>query len=113
MNDKKIKRYLQDAINSDALSHGKMAFISGPRQSGNSTLGRALLSATENEFNWDQSRFRLAWTKDPEASLQGRSDGPVLLDEIHKNRRWKQRLKGLRQLTKNLRKLDHLSFNRL
>lgn len=95
MSDKKIKRYLQDAINSDALLHGKMAFISGPRQSGKSTLGRALLSSTENEFNWDQSRFRLAWAKDPEAALQSRSDGPILLDEIHKDRRWKQRLKGL------------------
>ena len=33
---------MQDAMNEDALLHGKMASISVPRQSVKSTLGRAL-----------------------------------------------------------------------
>jgi predicted AAA+ superfamily ATPase len=89
-----IKRYLHDGIDGDALAHGKMAFISGPRQCGKSTMGRSLLLSPKNEFNWDQSRFRLAWTKDPEVALEHREPGAVLLDEIHKDRKWKQRIKG-------------------
>jgi hypothetical protein len=75
MNNQKIQRYLQDAIVTDALNHEKMAFISGPRQSGKSTLGRALLRSEENIFNWDRTRFRQAWAKDPELALQGRAEG--------------------------------------
>ncbi len=82
----------------DALAYHKMAFISGPRQSGKSTLGRSLLQASENEFTWDQTRFRTAWAKDPEVALQNRGQGPVLLDELHKDHKWKQRLKGLYDL---------------
>jgi uncharacterized protein len=90
-----ISRYLHLNILEDALKHHKMAFISGPRQSGKSTLGRALIPSRQNEFNWDQTRFRLAWARGPERALETRGPGPVLLDEIHKDRRWKQRLKGL------------------
>lgn len=90
----KIQRYLRDGILSDALQHNKMAFISGPRQCGKSTLGRSLLKSPGNEFTWEQTRFRLAWAKDPEVALEQREPGPVLLDEIHKDRKWKQRIKG-------------------
>lgn len=98
MKIEKIKRYLSDTISVDALAYYKMAFISGPRQCGKSTLGRSLLQTPENEFTWDQTRFRTAWAKDPETALQNRGPGPVLLDELHKDRKWKQRLKGLYDL---------------
>ena len=95
------RRYLEEAIRTDALADGKMAFISGPRQVGKTTLGRFLLQTRENEFTWDDQRFRRVWVRDPLGSVSGRGTGPILLDEIHKDRRWKGRLKGLYDLRGN------------
>jgi predicted AAA+ superfamily ATPase len=92
------RRYLEEAIRADALADGKMAFISGPRQVGKTTLGRFLLQTRENEFTWDDQRFRRVWVRDPLGSVSDRGPGPILLDEIHKDRRWKGRLKGLYDL---------------
>ncbi|MBM4353661.1 MAG: ATP-binding protein [Deltaproteobacteria bacterium] len=88
-------RYLEAVVAEDALAAGKMAFISGPRQVGKTTVGRFLLQSEQNVFNWDDQRFRKKWVKDPVESVADRGPGPVLLDEIHKDRRWKGRLKGL------------------
>lgn len=93
-----ITRYLKEGIWKEALSQGKMAFVSGPRQVGKTTLGRHLLASPQNEYNWDDSAFRRAWARDPVSALGERGEGAVLLDEIHKDRRWKQRLKGLYDL---------------
>lgn len=93
-----LERYLGDAIAGDALAAGKMAFVSGPRQVGKTMLGRSLLSDPHNEFSWDDQRFRRAWVRDPLGALATRGSGPVLLDEIHKDRRWKNRVKGLYDL---------------
>lgn len=88
-------RYLKTSIQIDALKDFKMAFISGPRQVGKSTLAKSLLLTEENYFSWDRSVFRKVWVKDPERAIEGCSEGPIVLDEIHKDRRWKLRLKGL------------------
>jgi predicted AAA+ superfamily ATPase len=93
-----IVRYLERPIRDDALADGKMAFISGPRQVGKTTLARGLLSSEANSFTWDDQRFRLRWVKDPVDSIADRDLGPILLDELHKDRRWKTRLKGLYDL---------------
>jgi uncharacterized protein len=93
-----ITRYLDAVIRQDALADRKMAFISGPRQVGKTTLGRGLLESPQNEFTWDDQRFRVSWVRDPVGALGDRASGPVLLDEIHKDRRWKSRLKGLYDL---------------
>ncbi|MBM4369145.1 MAG: ATP-binding protein [Deltaproteobacteria bacterium] len=93
-----IERSLRAPIESDALARGKMALISGPRQVGKSTLARTLLRSGHNEFNWDDERFRRAWTRDPAGAVAGRGPGPILLDEIHKDRQWKRKLKGLYDL---------------
>ena len=73
----------------------KMAFVSGPRQVGKTTLGKSLLKSPQNYFSWDDSRFRMAWSRSSIEALSERGPGPVVLDEIHKDRRWKGRLKGL------------------
>lgn len=72
-----------------------MAFISGPRQVGKTTLAKLWLESPENYFNWDRATFRRIWAKDPDGLLDLIQRGPIVLDDIHKDRRWKQRLKGL------------------
>jgi predicted AAA+ superfamily ATPase len=90
-----LPRYLTETIRTDALAFQKMAFLSGPRQAGKSTIGRALLKHESNEFTWDDEDFRKEWTRSPSGSIAAREDGPILLDEIHKDQRWKQKLKGI------------------
>lgn len=88
-------RYLEAAIRADSLKKGKITLISGPRQVGKTTLSKALLNASENYFSYDQESFRRAWAKSPETALSQRTTGPVVLDEIHKDRMWKRKLKGI------------------
>ncbi len=89
------ERYLFLSIREDALASAKMAFISGPRQVGKTTLAKRFLQAPHNYFTWDDETFRRRWSRSPISALQSRGPGPVVLDEIHKDRRWKTRLKGL------------------
>jgi len=88
-------RYLNSSIKEDALKDHKMVFISGPRQVGKTTLGKQLLKDKNNYFSWDQTKFRRSWAKFPEKILDNIGEGPILLDEIHKDRKWKSKLKGL------------------
>lgn len=88
-------RYLNSTIVKDALKDKKMAFISGPRQVGKTTLGKQLLKDKNNYFSWDQTEFRKTWTKFPERTLDHIGQGPVLFDEIHKDRKWKSKIKGI------------------
>ena len=95
-------RYIQDAILTDPFELGKMAFVSGPRQCGKTTLANQLLSITHHEgnyFNWDDVEFRRLWLRSPAAVLPllhiHPGDRPMMvLDEIHKHRKWKTILKG-------------------
>lgn len=96
------ERYLTGAVKEDALKDGKMVFLSGPRQTGKRTLARALLKSPQNEFSWDSVEFRRSWTRSPAAALAERGPGPVLLDEIHKDRSWKSKLKGLYDTKRSL-----------
>ena len=88
------QRYLSSMVEEDAFASGKMAFVSGPRQIGKTTLGKELLRHPSNYFTWDDISFRRAWLKSPKAALSSVGAGPVVLDEIHKDRRWKNHLKG-------------------
>ena len=89
-------RYLRKPIENDALKDFKMAFITGPRQVGKTTLAQSLmLTDDENYFNWDEQAFKVEWAKSPINAISMRAEGPIVLDEIHKDRRWKGRIKGL------------------
>jgi len=71
----------------------KIVLLSGPRQVGKTTLAKSLSSAWPNPYylNWDSDRdnktiLRQEW--DRKAPL-------VILDEIHKMKGWKSKLKGI------------------
>lgn len=98
-----MKRDLQKAVYELALQRKKMAFISGPRQVGKTTLAKALADQYGEVVykNWDESVFRRLWVKNPnhiksEFSLEYANHTHLLiLDEIHKAKGWKQKLKGI------------------
>ncbi len=88
-------RYLKTDIATDALADLKMAFLSGPRQVGKTTLARAFIRHEQNEFSWDSFSFQVRWNRYPISSVSARGPGPILLDEVHKDKKWKSKLKGL------------------
>jgi len=99
----KKNRYLHKDIQELALGRQKMAFISGPRQVGKTTLAKSYGPHFDQSSyrNWDETEFRRLWTKSPN-SLQGdfrlenlKQSKLLILDEIHKSKGWKQKLKGL------------------
>ena len=92
---KERQRYLAQAIRNDALAKRKMAFVSGPRQVGKTTLAKSLLESLQNYFLYDEEGFRRRWSKSPAEAISGRGEGLVVLDEIHKDRKWKTKLKGI------------------
>ena len=94
------QRYLTHALESLAFADHKMAFVSGPRQCGKTTLARMLLSTRKVGLyrNWDETGFRRAWAKSPSSIIPAAPapDVPlVVLDEIHKERHWKRNLIGV------------------
>ncbi|MEK6623717.1 MAG: ATP-binding protein, partial [Bdellovibrionota bacterium] len=78
----------------------KMVFISGPRQSGKTTLAKDIIEKIPSLYlNWDDSEHRKRIIKrdwDQEQKV-------IVLDEIHKFSRWKNFLKG----TYDTQKQDH------
>jgi hypothetical protein len=94
------KRSLTQPIEDLAFSDHKIAFVSGPRQCGKTTLAKMFLARRKTGLyrNWDQVEFRRAWAQNPSAIIppaEGKEVPLVVLDEIHKDRRWKTRLKGV------------------
>jgi hypothetical protein len=94
-------RYLTPIINELCFSKNKMAFISGPRQCGKTTLAKSLLATrgTGVYYNWDETKFRKQWVKDPQLTLPliiDKTKKPIVIfDELHKAKLWKRNLKGL------------------
>ena len=94
------KRSLAQPIDELTFSGHKIAFVSGPRQCGKTTLAKMLLRqrGIGVYHNWDDVVFRRAWAKDPSLVIPPGKGGAVplvVLDEIHKDRRWKRNLKGV------------------
>jgi uncharacterized protein len=93
------KRYLFESIEELAFRSGKMAFVSGPRQVGKTTMGKMALKERGSGAycNWDDVEFRRKWAKDPKMVVPA-TDGNrlmLVLDEIHKAKSWKRSVKGL------------------
>lgn len=93
-------RSLAQPIAELAFGGRKMALVSGPRQCGKTTLAKMLLRGRKVGLyrNLDQVEFRREWTRNPSAIIPppGEGEAPlIVLDEIHKDRRWKRHLKGV------------------
>jgi len=77
----------------------KMAFVSGPRQCGKTTLAKIMLKKRGKGIynNWDDVEFRRIWTKNPSSIIPKKSKHApiVIFDEIHKAKLWKRTLKGI------------------
>ena len=87
----------------------QMAFVSGPRQVGKTTVCR---HGADAYLNWDDTEDRRLIQKGPDAVAKAvgadkaRSGRPkVVFDEIHKDRRWKGFLKGFFDVHADRKKL--------
>lgn len=88
-----LTRALSAQVEADLSA--KMVLLSGPRQSGKTTLARALLERmhadhAERYLNWDDDEAR---TRILERTFPRR--GLVVFDELHKHTRWRNLLKGV------------------
>jgi predicted AAA+ superfamily ATPase len=86
-------RYLFEPIRTDVAE--KMAFISGPRQVGKTTLAFQLLGTRDRRhpayLSWDDVRVRPRIR----AGELPAGERLIVLDEIHKYARWRGLVKGL------------------
>jgi hypothetical protein len=95
-----FSRGIEPYVRKVLLEYGKMAFISGPRQVGKTTLARKLLDdfGQGRYFSWDDLADQRLFAKDPYSyeRLDRDPARPSLLvfDELHKYRKWKAYLKG-------------------
>lgn len=95
------ERYLETILDEVCFLSGKMAFISGARQCGKTTLAKRILRRYKNGryYNWDEIKFRRLWTKDPSNIIPfptAEDAKPlIILDELHKAKSWKKNLKGV------------------
>jgi len=96
-----INRSLYQTLWQKLSKDGKMVFLSGPRQSGKTTFAKTIASTFTNKlyFNWDILSDKKRFSKNPtffqELDRKDSSPPLVILDEIHKYRRWKEYLKGV------------------
>lgn len=94
------ERPLYQAIWRELSAEKSMVFLAGPRQSGKTTLARSIAAGFPNQFyfNWDILSHKKLLLENPaffeQANRKDASPPLVILDEIHKYRRWKNYLKG-------------------
>jgi hypothetical protein len=89
-----LPRYIEKAVTKDLKR--KMVLVSGPRQSGKTTMAKHLCEAAGSDIekrylNWDaaEDREKIILERFPAGA------GYLVLDEIHKYSRWRQVVKGL------------------
>ena len=81
--DRQLKSHLKDDLSQ------KMVLLSGPRQSGKTTLARGL--GAHDYLNFDDREHRIRFRE----KLWDRSVTYLVFDELHKMRAWKRWLKGV------------------
>lgn len=114
-----IERTLYKQIWQELSAEKAMIFIAGPRQSGKTTFSRWIASKFTNQtyFNWDLVSNKKLFVEKPaffeETNRKDDSIPLVILDEIHKYRKWKNYLKGVYDEFSNRYKFLVLGSGRL
>jgi uncharacterized protein len=102
--DKKMDRYYHTILATELTQHRQMAFVSGARQVGKTTLAKQIrqLFQTALYLNWDDIEHRQLILGETQGLIEAlglnqlQTHPPLLiLDEIHKYGKWKTFLKGL------------------
>lgn len=90
-------RNLKEDIQKLVLERYKMLFLSGPRQAGKTTFAKQLLENSSQYFNWDNPKFKKEWVSSLDSFAEkvlNEKTPIILLDEFHKNPKWKNQLKA-------------------
>jgi len=98
--DRLVGKYIFDP----EISTGKMVFLTGPRQVGKTTFAKNWLFSEKVEdtyFDWDDPVVRSEYNRNPlyfrniiNDKFKGRPV-PMVFDEIHKQKNWRNILKGI------------------
>lgn len=80
-------------------SESNMAILIGPRQSGKTTTAINYKNKSTSYWNWDDQDDRIYLRSSPQKFLEEKerrndSKSVVVLDQIHKNKKWRNWLKG-------------------
>lgn len=95
-----MRRWLESLLE-DPLLEPKMRFVAGPRQCGKTTLAREILARHHSEellFDWDVPETRRLYRTDTlfyRSRIKALAKPWMCFDEIHKQRKWKDILKGI------------------
>ena len=98
--DRLIGTYIFDP----EITGGKMILLTGPRQVGKTTFAKSWLAHNKTQdtyFDWDDPAVRKEYSRNPLvfrnilAAKVGGKPIPVVFDEIHKHKNWKNILKGV------------------
>ncbi len=100
-----MERIVGTYIFDPRMTAGKMIFLTGPRQVGKTTFAQMWLKSSgtgtkETYFNWDDPSVLLEYKRNPlwfknivEERFK-KDPVPMVFDEIHKNKHWRNILKG-------------------
>ncbi|MCB1085131.1 MAG: AAA family ATPase, partial [Chlamydiia bacterium] len=103
MTQRKMKRTYVELVENHIQNYRQMVFLAGPRQVGKTTVGKSFAKQFSSfyYFNWDEQEDRQLIIKGPKAvgeiigfDKMKKRPPLIVFDEIHKNRNWKQFLKG-------------------
>ena len=98
--ERTVKKYIFDP----EMNAGKMIFLTGPRQVGKTTFARNWLAgqnAGDLYFNWDDPAVAREYKRNPLFFTNIINDRfnkkslPLVFDEIHKQKNWRNILKGI------------------
>lgn len=92
------KRLYHQMIQDHLMKHRQMAFVSGPRQVGKTTVCRSLSDQYWSWDNFDKRRFFMEgparMAQELDLQVLGEKEPVVTFDELHKYSKWKALLKG-------------------
>lgn len=95
-----VERIYNQILKDHFLNEKNMAFLAGPRQSGKTTTAELYKPETTSYWNWDDADDRPLLRSSPQRFLQALAKrepagvSVLILDELHKNKKWKRWLKG-------------------